>query len=322
MSIHFESGLKAPPAVNSIRILACTLGLGQQLIRLEAARAGRYYAPFLKSADDIPFAKKPPARRERLIEKPTGILKEIQGRIHDRLLGPIKFPDHIFGGVRGKRAAEVVAAHLGADVITTLDIRTFFPQISNSQVFRVWRDLLGFSPGVSRLLTQLTTFNGHLPQGASTSCALANLVLLLYDNPIRGFCLRHDILYSTWIDDLIFSGRDNLQVIKIAIEALRKGGFSIPHRKLKIMPFNKRQQILGIVINRHPAVRTEYVSGIRSGIHKLSVGAVPPMEVQAYVAVLQGKIAYIRTVNPKQAKPLALNLLAALKGPLPRSNNY
>lgn len=312
MSQGHEQILLRPPGIKSVGALACALELHPELIQTEAAHAARYYNPFFKRSVPAPFAKRMCETKPRLIDNPTDVLKDIQSRIYCRLLRPIILPDHIFGGVRGKNAKENVARHLGAKVIVTLDIRNFFREISNLQVFDVWHKMLDHSPEVSRLLTQLTTFEHHLPLGSATSCTLANLLLFSHDSAIRNYCAKNGILYSNWIDDLIFSGDQSPTVIGIAVKALRRGGFSIAHRKLKIMPGHKRQTILGIVMNRHPGIRKEYISGIRSGIHKLATGQVPPGDIQSYVCTLQGKIKYIGTINPRQARPLGLQLLSAL----------
>jgi len=248
-----------------------------------------------------------------VIDNPADPLKFIQNRIYQRLLQPLLWPEHIYGGVKGKSLIMNITPHLSANVIVTLDIKSFFPTVTTFQVYNVWSALLGCSPAIAGLLTRLTTFERHLPQGASTSSALANLVLYSLDQPIRDYCREKGILYTTWIDDLAFSGEESRRVINVAVEALRNGGFAAPHRKLRIMPTHDRQFLTGLLLNRQPGILREYVSATRSGIHKLASRCVPTSGRERYVRSIEGRIAYIRMVNPRRARPLELNLASTLE---------
>lgn len=260
-----------------------------------------------------PFARRAIQGKKRSIDNPVDIVKELQERAYKRILRHISLPEHIFGGVCGKSSLNNIEQHLGSEVLITLDIRSFFPSITPLHIFHVWRNLLGCSPSVARILTQLTTFERHLPQGASTSSTLSNLVLYVADEEIRNFCTREGIRYSNWIDDLAFSGADPRTVINVAVASLRSAGFAISHRKLKIMPAHRRQVLTGIVLNQTPGVLKVYRSSVRSGIHKLGTGCVPQNELGKYVTSLRGKIAYINRINPKQAAPPASALEVAMK---------
>jgi hypothetical protein len=49
----------------------------------------------------------------------------------------------------------------------------------------------------------------------------------------------------------------------------------------------------------------EKLRRIRSGIHKLRVGAVPPEDAERYIAGLVGQIRFINQLCPKDATPYA-----------------
>ncbi len=172
--------------------------------------------------------------------------------------------------------------------------------------------MLDCSPEIAGILTRLTTYDFHLPQGAATSSALSNLVLYSLDHPIREYCKKACIQYSTWIDDLAFSGEAARHAINVAVEALRRGGFALPHRKMKIMPAHRRQMLTGLLLNRQPGLLRRYESTVRSGIHKLETGLVPRFQHHAYIRSLQGRITYIRMINPRRAGPLELRLMSVL----------
>jgi RNA-directed DNA polymerase len=215
--------------IGSLDLLGYALGLSPEVIVAASQRTGHDYGPFMKVSEPAPFARNPIEFKQRRIDNPILITKEIQKRINRRLLRPLTLPGHICGGVKGKTLLDNIVPHLKARVIVTADIKSFFPTITTFQVYAIWSHLLGCSPEIARLLTRLTTFERRLPQGAPTSSTLANLVLFSYDQPIRSFCAKHGITYTTWIDDLIFSGTESRSVINVAVSALRAGGFSLPH---------------------------------------------------------------------------------------------
>lgn len=310
---------RKPPTRKTLKIniastsrLASILGISEAALIAIADEAGRYFNPFVKKNKSPRFAKKDRAIRFRPIDNPVGALKSIQELIHERLLKSLPWPDHIMGGVPGKSLVSFVKEHSGSPVIVALDIRKFFPSIRNRHIFQVWSRLLGCSPEVARLLTRLTTFEGHLPQGAPTSTALANLVLFSCDGPIREFCTENGITYGTWIDDLAFSGMNARLAINVAVKVLAKNGFALPHKKQRIMSASVRQTLTGVVVNNEAGLPKAYHSNTRSAIHKLRTGQVRLSELPNYLSEVRGRIAYIRTISPSKGLRLRTELTTAL----------
>src|SRR5207245_666478 len=111
--------------------------------------------------------------------------------------------------------------------LVTIDIMNFFPSITPQQVLAVWRKILNCSPAVAYLLTGLTTCRGRLPQGSATSTLLANLVLSSFDAEIRTVCETNGVCYSSWVDDLAFSGDSAPRIVCHVIAVLMKAGFGV-----------------------------------------------------------------------------------------------
>ena len=205
-----------------------------------------------------------------------------------------------------------VFLHLDAPVLVTVDIKSFFRKITNRQVYRVWRGILNCSPKIAALLTQLTTFERHLPQGSPTSSLLANLVLFSIDRPIREECARRGVTYSTWVDDLAFSGEEARAVILAVVASLRHAGFSISHKKLHVMGPGTRKVLNGVLMGRFPNVLPERMARLRSGIHKLRTNQVAAHETDKYVRRLQGSILYVGSIAPRKAAKLKKELEEAM----------
>jgi RNA-directed DNA polymerase len=296
-----------------MRRLERLLGLRRNYIRSAAASAGGNYAPFEKLSKPKPFQRKPVPLKRRRIDNPSTELKKVQSLIAIRLLQPLCLPSYICGGIKGKKVLDNAEFHRNSRVLLKLDIKRFFPSITNKHVYAVWNDLLNCSPEISGLLTKLTTFERHLPQGAPSSTMLANLVLYSCDGAIRQECERRKIQYSCWIDDLAFSSEDPRPVIDVVIGVLRGHGFGISRKKLEIAGPSSRKILNGVVLGRGFGVPPDRLARIRSGIHKLREGHVPAPQIEHYVRSLSGSIAQIKPINAHKADSLKRDLEAACK---------
>jgi RNA-directed DNA polymerase len=140
------------------------------------------------------------------------------------------------------------SAHLGQRVVVAADVKDFFPSVTHRHIFHVWWKTLGCVPTIARLLTQLTSFKRHLPQGAPTSTTLANLVLHEAGAEVRRASIALGLTYTTFVDDLTFSGEKSREVLGTAAETLRKAGFRLPHRKIRIMGQGVQKKVTGAVL--------------------------------------------------------------------------
>src|SRR5512145_803658 len=117
----------------------------------------------------------------RLIDEPGPDLKAVQHNILRHILD--KQPPHAAAiGFRRKRStADHAWAHAGAAIIITADIKDFFPSTARHRVEAWWNALDDYTDVQKKLLIELTTYLGSLPQGAPTSPALSNLVNVALD---------------------------------------------------------------------------------------------------------------------------------------------
>lgn len=253
--------------------------------------------------------------KPRPIDNPLRELKFVQKRIYRRLLRPIFFPDHILGAVPGCSVVDNAERHLLRSLLVTLDIRQCFPSITNRQVYRVWAELLGCSPPVASLLTRLTTFGRHLPQGAATSPLLANLFIWMIDEPIRRMCEQLSVEYSTWIDDLAFSGENARNLIQPSVEVLAAHGLRVKREKIKIMGPRAIKLLTGTRLGAQQIrAPKEKLSRIRSGIHKLRAGLVCESQEERFIIGLVGQLRFIDQICPDDVSPYAGKLLEACQG--------
>lgn len=288
----------------SIRKFEFLLRYSRKDLRVVAARAGAFYAPFPSSPKPQPFARKTKPKKARLIENPLEPLLSIQKAINVHLLKPLPLPPHLMGGVKGKRITDSTGLHRDGKRLVKMDIASFFPSISNSHVHTIWRKHLGCSTEVARLLTQLTTVDGHLPQGAPTSTTIANLLVAFSEGEIVTFCDENAISHGTWVDDFAFSGETPAHAIPVVLRMLRRLNLRISRRKLKLYPAGANKQLHGLNVGKTPSVPRERLRQLRSGIHKLETGQVSNAEIGSYVRSLSGKIQFVSNISPGQGKKL------------------
>jgi len=115
------------------------LGAPRSEIFEVASLAGQYYRPFEQRKKPKPFQKIPISSKLRTIDNPVGRLKIFQRRINRRILRRVAYPTYICAGVNGRSLLDNARIHLDNTVLATLDIRSFFPSVSNIQVNRVLR---------------------------------------------------------------------------------------------------------------------------------------------------------------------------------------
>lgn len=298
----------------SVNRLADMLKIPREtLVRLSVGRELNY-DPFETVGRSRPFQKHHPSKL-RLIDNPLKELRWVQKRIYRRLLKPICFPGHIFGAVPKRSVLDNAERHLNATLLVTLDIRQCFPSITNVHVYEVWRKLLDCSTPVARLLTQLTTFQRRLPQGAATSPLLANLFVWMIDQPIRKACANLGVAYSTWIDDLAFSGEHARDLIQAATSALGARGLRLSRKKIRIMGPKAIKLLTGTRLGaRRVRAPKEKLSRVRSGIHKVRNGLVRERDEEKYISGLVAQLRFIHQLCPQDARYYADDLAAVSRG--------
>ena len=288
--------------IQSPAILADRLGINLKSLADIASRAQSFYSPFDLEVRPHPFGKKP-SGRTRHIDCPTSELKSVQRRIERVLLHPVLFPAHIFGAVRARSIHGNASFHLGARLLVAIDIRSCFPSISNLQVYRTWTNTLGCSARVGDLLTKLTTFKRRLPQGAPTSPALANLFIWSIDGPIRAECARLGVRYSTFIDDLAFSGERAREIIEFAVRTLAHERLPVSRSKIKIMGPRATKLLTGTRLGGEKVrAPRNLTSRVRAGIHNFKRGEQLPIPEQEYLRSLSSQIKHIERLCPDDVR--------------------
>jgi RNA-directed DNA polymerase len=287
----------------------------------------------------LPRAAGPP----RVIEAPKARLKEIQRWVLREILDHVPVHPDAHGFTRGRSVISHAGAHVGRPVVLALDLRDFFTSISAARVYGTFRTI-GYASSIAHVLTGLCTnavpltvwevvtrmtsvearrdgsrfmlgrrlAAPHLPQGAPTSPALANLAAFGMDRRLAGLARSLDLSYSRYADDLTFSGSTRLRRGRRGIETLvaeiaDDEGFAVNADKTALRTRGSRQTVCGIVVNDHPNVpRVEY-DRLRALLHNAArdgPAAHNRAGVPDFKAHVRGRIAWISAVNPVRGEKL------------------
>jgi retron-type reverse transcriptase len=251
----------------------------------------------------------------RVISAPTPHLKRIQRAILDLLIQPLGAHECAFGFVPGRAIGGNALVHVGQPIVTNADVRNCFPSVSWSLVLGVLRRDLGhrLCPGAISLLVDICTADGGLPIGAPTSPALLNRVLVRTDELLQAAAQRLDCRYTRYADDLTFSGDHGaVRLLGVAERTLSQIGLALDPKKTNIYRPGRRQIVTGLVVNERVSVPRRLRRRMRAAVHAVEQGHRPMWHGQEEpLTSLQGRLAFVQSINPLQAKPLAMRLKAA-----------
>ncbi|MAQ51677.1 MAG: RNA-directed DNA polymerase [Pseudomonas sp.] len=186
--------------IYSLKALSLALGEPVELLKSLAKRSSSLYR-------HVPQTKKDGSVRDTYDAHQP--LKAIQRKIVDKFLARVRYPDYLHGGIKDPSSPRSIYSnaltHGKAKTILLQDIKDFFPSIRVQHVEHIFTGLFGFSEEVAQLLALLTTRNGVIPQGASTSGYLANLVFWDIEPTLVSRLNLRGLKYSRFADDITIS---------------------------------------------------------------------------------------------------------------------
>ncbi|WP_426754675.1 reverse transcriptase family protein [Myxococcus sp. Y35] len=257
----------------------------------------------------------------RQLHAPKRRLKALQRRLLELLVSKLPVSPQAHGFVAGRSIKTGAAPHVGRRVVLKLDLKDFFPSVTAARV-RGLLIALGYGYTVAATLAVLLTeaerqpveVEGtlfHVPvgprvcvQGAPTSPALCNAVLLRLDRRLTGLARRYGYTYTRYADDLTFSGDDVAAVERVralAARYIREEGFEVNRDKTRVQRRGGAQRVTGVTVNATLGLSRQERRRLRAMLHQEGRGG----EDAEQRARLDGLLAYVRMLNPEQAERLA-----------------
>lgn len=193
------------------------------------------------------------------LEKAGGKKREIQApkfeldRVHSRiasLLARVKVPDYLYSGVKGRSNVTNAKVHVGNVPVLTLDIKNFYPSVSEKSVFQFYKTALSCSQDVAGILASLCTYNSHVPTGSRLSMILAYWANQPMFSRLKALCDKKGVKMSVYVDDLTFSGSGVNKVFqKNVIDIVHRSGMIVHPKKTQLYTKDQPKVITGVVLH-------------------------------------------------------------------------
>jgi retron-type reverse transcriptase len=247
----------------------------------------------------------------RVIEAPKRELKELQRWILREILERIPSHPAARGFVKGRSIAGFVAPHVGKRAVLKMDLRDFFPSISGARIQAVFRTL-GYPETVADLLGGICTnaIRGdvpdvyrrpHLPQGAPSSPTLANICAYRMDCRLAGLARAVGAEYTRYADDLAFSGDVDFSRLSTYIAVIaQEEGFTVNHRKTRLMRQGVRQRLAGLTANaKVNVIRADFdrLKAILTNCARLGPASQNRESHPDFRAHLEGRVGFVESIN-------------------------
>ncbi len=265
----------------------------------------------------------------RELAKPHREMEACQRWILANILAKIPVHPAAHGFVAGRSTVTGARIHTNQPAVLNCDLEDFFPSITFPRVMGFFRRV-GYSPAVATILALLCTecprrsvlLSGvryhvaigprSLPQGASTSPAISNLVSWKMDRRLTGLAEKLGGQYTRYADDLTFSGGGEVAgkigwlLAKIRHIA-QEEGFRLNEKKTRVQRPHTAQRVTGIVVNQRPGVPRKLVRRLRAILHRTQFEGLENQNREGhpnFPAWIAGMVAYVQMVNPQQGEPL------------------
>jgi hypothetical protein len=199
-----------------------------------------------------------------------------------------------------------------------MDLQDFFPCFTGARIQAVFRTA-GYPEPVADLLGGICTnavprdicraqplyMRPHLPQGAPTSPALANICSWRMDCRLAGLAKSAGAGYTRYADDLAFSGgadfERRVERFSTHVAAIvHEDGVAVNHRKTRIMRRSVRQHLAGLVVNDHCNIRRADFDLLKAILTNCARRG-PGTENRPH---LEGRIAFVESINAARGQRL------------------
>lgn len=248
------------PVLFDTEHLALEIGTSEGQLKELLANPTRWY---------VRYAVPKRAGGYRHIHEPVGPLRTAQRWVLRHILDAQSPHPAATAFTHGRSIKLNACGHVGQRMVLSLDVENFFDSIRRDHVHNLFHRM-GFSPDVSVALTCLTVLWNQLPQGASTSPAISNLVMYGVDETLTALATSLSIHYTRYADDLTFSGSFRVShVLDRVQKALQKLGLTLNSEKTRLMLRHERQEVTGVTVNEHMQAPRTVRRRLRQEIHYL-----------------------------------------------------
>lgn len=246
----------------------------------------------------------------REICAPFGSLKSIQSKLAEALWEYQKsiwadrkiHPNISHAFEKGKSIITNARIHRNKRFILNLDLENFFNTFHFGRVQGFFEKNYNFMlpHKVAVAIAQIACYKGVLPQGAPSSPIITNLICQILDIRLLKIAKKYKLDYTRYADDLTFSTNncffmDNHEkfLTEVALE-IRKAGFTINHKKTRLIFKDSKQEVTGLIVNKKISVDRNYYKETKAMAHRLyTQGKFEINKQLATMQQLEGRFSFI-----------------------------
>lgn len=285
--------------IQSVADLAKELGVSEGLLWRLAKNVDRHYRCW-----DMPKKNKPGESRK--ISAPIGVLKQVQKKIHRLLSEKCDLGSFSHYGRKGKSNITNAKVHVGGKVVFTCDMKDFFPSVRPERIKKALISEQGCSHEVASLITRLVTTNFELPQGASTSTDIANIVTLRLQRRLGCLAKQWGLNFTILGDDITFSGaKIPSEFVALVRSIICDEGFRVHPAKGGVFDKSERQMVTGINVAHGLSVgqeKREWTKEYYIKQQQAKDGRIENETLEASRRTYEGRMSYARSVRKKNLK--------------------
>jgi hypothetical protein len=182
-----------------------------------------------------------------------------------------------FGFENKKDIKKNAEEHIKSKLVLNIDLEDFFGSINFGRVYGLLlQDPFNFNKKAAAVIAKLVTYENKLPQGAPTSPILSNMIARRLDSSLMHLASKSRSKYTRYVDDITFSTTLNTFDEKIVqkgklndvvlgseiVKIIENEGFTINHKKSRLLDNNIRKEVTGITINEFPNIKRKYINSV------------------------------------------------------------
>lgn len=246
-------------------------------------------------------------RGKRLISQPTAELKFFQRLLVDYELCDLEIHDAATAYRDGRSIKNHALPHANSKYLLKLDFKNFFPSLSAEALYKLLSKQGRYTNEELLLICQLVCKRQgksgelRLSIGAPSSPFLSNALMFEFDSRLADHCLRSNIVYTRYADDIALSTSTPrlLDETKDFVGSLLceygELGLTLNEEKTVNVSRKRRRVLTGLTLSNdgRASIGRERKRELRAAVHQISTSGTSKMPI----GKLKGMLAFVYSLD-------------------------
>lgn len=247
---------------------------------------------------------------ERTIAQPAKETKFAQRWLIDNIFNNLPIHECATAYKQGASIKINAATHRHNPYITKFDFKDFFRSIKENDLISHFALYLGanFSTAEIRDIARISCIKPKgatelaLSIGAPSSPILSNSVMYEFDSCLNAWCIKNNIVYTRYADDLTLSTKTKgissevENVIRATLREINYPSLKLNNKKTTHVSKKFQRRVTGIILNNEGEISLgrDRKRAISAQIHRFSLGLISDDDIFA----LQGILGFAKDIEP------------------------